>query len=364
MDINYRNVHAGSNRFSGLGADGIYSSRLGVRGTEDLGGGLKANFHLEGALSPDTGLGTSGGGFNFQRRSVVGLEGAFGSIVAGRDYTPLFGVSGVVDPFSTNGVGSSYNLLNNVITTTGTGATTASTFRTRQTGSLAGTNAASTIFEGSVWGDPSAIRMSNAIGYTSPGFSGFSVAAMYSFGSENANLARDAGTGASIRLTYAQGPLVVSLAHQTVKGGLAGSASPVVVPDDDQKWATNFLGASYDFGILKLSAGYKTDKLSGDADLGGRLKGGIVGITAPVGPVVLRASYVERRIGDDKIGNQAAVGASYDLSKRTAVYANYAELDNEPGFGMSVNGTAGSGAPGSEAGRRSRGLELGVRHIF
>jgi predicted porin len=85
LDINYRTVDSGSNRFSGLGSDGMYSSRLGVRGTEDLGAGLKANFHLEGALSPDTGLGASAGGFNCQRRSVIGLEGAFGSVVAGRD---------------------------------------------------------------------------------------------------------------------------------------------------------------------------------------------------------------------------------------------------------------------------------------
>lgn len=372
IDVNYRSVHSGSNRFSGLGTDGLYSSRLGVRGTEDLGGGLKANFHLEGALSPDTGLGASSGGFNFQRRSVVGLEGAFGSVVAGRDYTPLFGVSGVVDPFVTNGVGSSYNLLNNVITSNATTATaTASTFRTSQAASVSGTNAAATTFAGTVWADPAAIRMSNAIGYTSPGFSGFSVAAMYSFGSENTNLARDAGTGASVRLTYAQGPLVVSLANQVVKGGIIGAAAtttptvaPAVTPNDDQKWTTNFLGASYDFGILKLSAGYKTDKLSGDADLNRRLKGGIVGLTAPVGPVVLRASYIERRIGDDKIGNQGAIGVSYDLSKRTALYANYAELHNEPGYGMSVYGTSGGGAPMSEPGRRSRGLEAGVRHIF
>lgn len=366
IDINYRSVHSGSNRFSGLASDGVYSSRLGVRGTEELGAGLKANFHLEGALSPDTGLGASAGGFNFQRRSVVGLEGAFGSVVAGRDYTPLFGVSGVVDPFGTNGVGSSYNLLNNVIVAAPTTSTaTASTFRTGLAAAATGANAAAATFTTTTWADPSAIRMNNAIGYTSPSFSGFIVAAMYSFGNENANLARDAGTGASVRLTYAQGPLVISLANQMVKGGITGTAAPtVIIPNDDQKWTTNFLGASYDFGILKLSAGYKTDKLSGDAELGGRLKGGIVGVTAPVGPVVLRASYIERRLGDDKIGTQGAIGVSYDLSKRTAVYANYAELDNEANYGMSVNGTSGSGAAMSEPGGRSRGLEMGVRHIF
>jgi predicted porin len=58
------------------------------------------------------------------------------------------------------------------------------------------------------------------------------------------------------------------------------------------------------------------------------------------------------------------VGVSYDLSKRTALYANYADLDNEAGYGMSINGTSNGGAVMSTAGGRSRGLEMGVRHIF
>jgi predicted porin len=357
LDVNYRSVHSGDNRFSGIGTDGAYSSRIGVRGTEDLGGGLKANFHLEGSIAPDAGLGTSSGGLNFQRRSVLGVEGGFGSVVIGRDYTPLFGVSGVVDPFSTNGVGSSYNLLNNIISTAVTLAPT--TFRTSQS---AATGSAAPTFAGTTWGDPSAIRMSNAIAYTSPVMSGFSVAAMYSFGNENTGSARAAGTGASARLTYAQGPLAISFGSQAVKGGEIGTTS--LAGTDRQKWITNFLGGSYDFGILKLSAGYKIDMLTSDAALSDRLKGTIVGVSAPVGPVVLRASYVERRLGDDKIGNQAAVGVSYDLSKRTAVYANYADLDNEAGYGMSINGTSNGGAVMSTAGGRSRGLEMGVRHIF
>ncbi len=371
LDINYRAVRSGDNRFSGLGTDGLYSSRLGFRGTEDLGGGMKANFHIEGGFSPDTGLGpiTTGsstvtGGLNFQRRSVIGLEGPFGSFTLGRDYTPLFGVSGVVDPFITNGVGSSYNVMNSLVTVGTTTTAEVGTFRARQTGSVAGSNAASSVFEGTVWSDPNAVRMSNAIGYTSPGFSGFSVAAMYGFGSENTNLARDAGTGASIRGTYAQGPLVLTAATQSTKGGLTGSTTGPVVPTDNQKWTTNFLGASYDFGIFKLSGGYKTDKMSGEQVPTDRMKSGILGVTAPVGPIVLRASYVERRIGSNKAASQAAIGASYDLSKRTALYTNYAQLDNEPGYGMSVYGTAGAGAPMSAPGRRSRGFEAGVRHIF
>ncbi len=364
VDINYRAVRSGDNRFSGLGSDGIYASRLGVRGTEDLGNGMKANFHLEGALSPDTGLGASSGGFNFQRRSVVGLEGAFGAVNLGRDYTPLFGVAGVVDPFNTLGVGSSYNLMNSLTVIGATSAGETGTFRTAQ--SQTGISpATATVFTGTVYADPNAVRMNNSVGYTSPNFNGFSVAAMYSFGSENTGTARDAGTGTSLRATYAQGPLVITAANQGTKGGVTGTATALSPsPTDSQKWTTNFIGASYDFAVFKLSAGYKTDKLTGDAGLVDRMKSAIVGVTAPVGPAVLRASYIERRLGGDKIGSQAAIGASYDLTKRTSLYTNYAQLDNEEGFGMSVSGTAGSGAPMSEAGRRSRGFEAGVRHIF
>ena len=85
-DLNYRNVTTGTNKFQGMAQDGIYSSRFGVMGTEDLGGGLKAGFHFEGGMAPD--VGTSGK-FDFQRKSTIGLSGGFGEVRLGRDYTPL-----------------------------------------------------------------------------------------------------------------------------------------------------------------------------------------------------------------------------------------------------------------------------------
>jgi predicted porin len=71
-DLNYRSVESGTNKFSGMAQDGIYSSRFGVMGVEDLGGGLKAGFHFEGGMNPDTG---TAGGFNFTRKSTVGVMG-------------------------------------------------------------------------------------------------------------------------------------------------------------------------------------------------------------------------------------------------------------------------------------------------
>ena len=80
---------------------GYNSSRLGFRGVEDLGGGMKAAFHIEGALANDNG---NSSGLTFQRRSTVSLEGGLGEVRLGRDYTPHFWNHTVYDAFGTNGV--------------------------------------------------------------------------------------------------------------------------------------------------------------------------------------------------------------------------------------------------------------------
>ena len=99
--------------FSALANSGYNSSRLGFRGTEDLGGGLSASFWLEGALQNDTGYGGSQNvsgntvtGLDFRRRSTVSLAGGWGELRLGRDYTPTFWNMTVFDPFGTNVVGS------------------------------------------------------------------------------------------------------------------------------------------------------------------------------------------------------------------------------------------------------------------
>src|SRR3954466_1605001 len=104
---------------------GYNSSRLGFRGTEDLGGGMSASFWLEAGLNNDNGSGaatntnntstgsTGGGGLTFNRRSTVSLGGNWGELRLGRDYTPAFWNLTVFDPFGTNGVGTN-QMLNGV----------------------------------------------------------------------------------------------------------------------------------------------------------------------------------------------------------------------------------------------------------
>ncbi len=127
---------------------------------------------------------------------------------------------------------------------------------------------------------------------------------------------------------------------------------------EDQKWTTNFLAGSYDLGVAKLSLGYKTDKISSSDD-SGTLKSMIYGVTAPVGALTLKASYVTRKLDGDKMNNQFAVGAVYDLSKRTSVYTTYSVLKNEEGLGNTVGSTVASAG-----GVKSKGFEMGVKHNF
>lgn len=413
-DLNYRNVTTGANKFSGMAQDGIYSSRFGVMGTEDLGGGLKAGFHFEGAMGPDTGTSAK---FDFQRKSTIGVSGGFGEVRMGRDYTPLFTIAGIADPFGTNGVGSSYNIANAITgveasISSQAAANAAGTFVTANRGNIS-TTAPSAVSAAAVpasytLADPNAVRANNSIAYYSPAFNGFSAALMYSFGAENTNTQKKAGTMTSLKLAYANGPINVAYGNQVTKGGNAGalatssalSLGPVAggvqgaltaaaqasctaaggilaeangtanaacfsaatagtAATEDQKVTTNFLAGSYDLGVAKLSLGYKTDKWSVPGETNPTVKAVIYGVTAPVGALTLKASYVTRK-GDEKIGNQFAVGAVYDLSKRTAVYTTYSVLKNEVGYGNTVGSTVASDATGL----KSKGFEMGVKHTF
>ena len=122
VDLNVMSVDNDDRTYS-MGTDGMSSSRLGFRGVEDLGGGLKASFWLEMGLATDTGRNASiwGNGrlkhwarndnaLFFNRRSTVSLSNQWGELRLGRDYTPTFWSWTVFDPFGTNGVGSATNL--------------------------------------------------------------------------------------------------------------------------------------------------------------------------------------------------------------------------------------------------------------
>ena len=169
--------------------DGNTSTRFGLRGTEDLGGGLKAQFWIEGAVSMDTGasgttsvdnIASSANGL-FARRSTLGLQGNFGEVRMGRDYTPTFNnLTTAVHPFGTNGVGNAGQLFYPVAA----GGTTPRTH----------------------------VRASNSIAYLTPNLGGFSAHVMWANAGAAAAAGTDNGRYVGARLAYRAKDFTVSAA--------------------------------------------------------------------------------------------------------------------------------------------------------
>lgn len=307
---------------SQLTNSGYNSSRLGFRGVEDLGGGMSASFWLEAGVNNDNGSGgttstnnqgasgvTGGGGLTFNRRSTVSLNGGFGEVRLGRDYTPQFWNLTVFDPFGTNGVGTTQTLNSSL-------------------------------------GGPTTVRASNAIGYFLPGnLGGFYGQAQYYMGENLSNAAnKKDGNGLALRAGYANGPINVALAFSDTKF-LAGNIKAVN------------LGGQYDLGVAKIMAHYNQDDVKGGAEGKGFLIGGLV----PVGAGEIRLAYSTYKIdtvGADPRSNKIALGYVHNLSKRTALYATYAHVSNKNGAAQSLNGSV------TAAGDNSNGYDFGIRHSF
>ena len=295
---------------------GNVNSRLGFRGVEDLGNGLKATFNLEAGMGVDDGnnyMDKDSNGMAFRRTSTVGLAGNFGEVRLGRMLTSSYLAVSRYDAFGDTGIGASL------------------AWNIPQTGY--------------------APRTENAISYTSPNFSGFKIGAEYGFGEQQkARDSRYFGMGA----TYDNGPLSLGLGYDrlnsnTMDGLLAAS---------DLK--TVHLGGAYNFGVAKLLAFYKQSKVSNAP----KFKTFGLGVSAPVGAAgEVRASYNNYKISDDNgKADQLSLGYVHNLSKRTALYGTYAYIKNKDGLAFQLNG-AMAGA-GLKDGEKQHGLQLGVRHAF
>lgn len=362
------------------------SSRLGFRGTEDLGGGLGAGFWLEAGINSNDGSGlSSDGGLQFNRRSTVSLEGGFGEFRLGRDYTPTYWNDNLFDPFGVNGVGTS-------LISTASGQTPPGSVR-------------------SGWTNGQYSRSSNSIGYFLPKLGGFYGQFMYAFNEATryepgsltppgaaaivadpslASVADNARAGRYIggRVGYNNGPLDVALAYgeSTVGSNFyLGTTSTINI------WS---IGGTYDFGAVKLFGEYSNNKMDtsfatntfnpfGTTRPG--FNGLLIGATIPVaGYDLIRVSYSAVRYnntGTNVLGtttnffgfnnqpeaDKFAIGYVYNFSKRTAVYATFAYLNNKNGAGLTVGGPAYYTAPiagFTPIPDKSYGYDLGFRYSF
>jgi predicted porin len=303
-----KNGSAGS--LKTLSPDQLNSNRLGFRGVEDLGGGMRAGFWIEGSMSPDTG----GTGQTWQRRSTVSLLGGFGEIRLGRDYTPTFWNKTVFDPFGTNGIGSELN----VESTLGSGATTL-------------------------------VRANNTVSYFLPAMGGLYGQVQVAAG-ENTTGNKYVGG----RVGYAAGPVNVAAAWgKTYKTGTMLDA-----------FTDMNVAGSFNMGVATLWAQYgKVDYLNRDQ------KKLLLGVTVPMGAGTLKATYVTAKGAQgtnatDFDAKQFAFGYQYDLSKRTALFANYSSLNNDGSDATGARFVVGPGNAFTKGGETSSGYQFGVRHSF
>lgn len=275
-------------------------SRIGFKGTEDLGGGLSANFVLENGFNVDKG--TAGqGGLLFGRQAFVGLKGHAGAATFGRQYSPYYKVlRDVADPFASGLAGKAGNIME--------------------------TNS----------------RVNNMAEYVSPSWGGIHLDTFYGFGEVAGDSSKSRSIGAAIR--YAKGPLEVALAHHQLNNATA-----------TDRTKNTLLAGRYDFGVVKASFGYAMNKGVGIADSSDAL----VGVSIPFGASRVLASYIHH---NDKTianmdANQWGVGYFYSLSKRTSLYTSYAHISNSNGATYTVGNA-------TDKGTGDKAFNLGILHTF
>ncbi len=311
-------------------------SHIGFKGVEDLGNGLKALFDLQYRISPDTNTGLASAGHQY-----VGVTGGFGTAVAGYLDGIRYGIYGKYSPFGNYSVASLTSM--------------------------------TTQYD----------RAANAIAYISPAFSGFTVilaTATNTQGAEGSlNTSHSVATRSplggntgddrllSANLIYANGPLSIDLDYETTRA---------VGYDSDRLYVAT-VGASYDFGVVKVSGVY--DVIKGDVNsfIGGNVAGAafglaadqkydrrnwFIGASAPVGKFKVLGMFgqVKDKTLTDRDAWKIGLGARYALSKRTELYADYAHIKNDTNAAYTINPMGNSS--GTSAG--INGLAIGMKHSF
>ena len=286
------------------------SSLIGFRGTEDLGGGLKAFFQLESAVNPDEGGGTLG-----SRNSGVGLTGAFGTVMLGRWDSP-FKLSAIfVDPASQVTIANQLSVIN------------AGGFNRRE---------------------------NNTVQYWSPVINGFSARVMY--GANEARTATANPSNVSASVDYAQGPFRINYANEKHKDQ-RGATVTAGVTETGQNLAGTIVVGPIKLGLLtqKFKSTGRTDRKAHE-----------VSVTYTVGKNRFFATIGQNKNGavatvlqpESKL---AALGYNLELSKRTTFMLRYASLKNNAAANSALSG---SELPAFAVNNDPKGFGIGLRHTF
>jgi predicted porin len=327
------------------------NSRIGFRGTEDLGGGLKAVFQLESSFNMDDGS-LKSANVLWGLDTFVGLAGGFGVVKLGAMDTPYKNVG---DPISFFGTVS--------------GNFTAS----------------SAVLANRTWGVGSAHRFhernNNAIRYESPNFAGFQVLAQYALGEQADRTS--AGSSATAAIRYEAGPIYVAIAHERHDDQFGGSLN---MPTAALRTTA---GKSSDDHATRVTAAYRFAPATRLAATVSRIElkeSGAGTLTAgsfrqyrhqtwnlsgehAMGPVTLFASYGQAGEGKCTLtgvtcstagldSKQLSLGTFYSLSKRTQLFLTASQFKN--GHSATLSNAAGRVAPGAD----TKVVAMGVHHTF
>jgi predicted porin len=300
-------------------------SLFGIRGTEDLGGGLKAFFQLETPFRPDQNDTTFA-----SRNSAVGLQGGFGSFLLGRWDSPMKITQTAVDPFGDIGLGD----------------ITAAALR----------------------GGTFSNRLINTVQWWSPSWGGVSLRAAYSANEGKTTTLNPYNFGGSV--AYSAGPLYLAYAYEEHRDSIGLTATA------GTREKGNAFAARFSVGPARISGQYGEYKRTGSTTN----KGYMVGADFTAGKNVILASYQNSKDGGTSglaTGQPEcdvwSVGYRYDFTRRTSFIAEYAKVDNKittTAAGAVVAASSGNCNFGQGAlagvanGQDPQGFSLGFRHVF
>ncbi|MFZ1326902.1 MAG: porin [Candidatus Contendobacter sp.] len=282
------------------------SSRLGVVGSEDLGGGLSAIYRYEFGVDV-----TEGSNFESNREKYVGLKGGFGQVSLGTQETPYYHVAGVADTFNSG--------------------------RTFGASAWLGGGFASD----DVRGPGDLVRLDNSLYYSTPDFGGFNVEAM---------LAMDGRVGKAdgfsdgidiwnVAVKYSNGPFFGGLSYVALNGNnnlLLDSGATVDLDLDQWAAALGYTGGAFSVALIYEKGAFNTSNVARNIRRNGvPIIGGddaqnwyLTGAYS-FGNNTLRAAYGQLDTGidgEDRVDNYL-VGYQYNLSKRTSLWVEYIGRD-------------------------------------
>lgn len=291
-------------------------SQFGLTGTEDLGGGLKAQFKLESGISVANGGFNDSNGNMFGRQAWVALDSTYGTVTAGLQFSPFVLPLYETDPRGFSQFGS--GLVTYIDNVAGTG-----------------------------------IFNSNGISYTSPAIAGFQGSVMLALGGEADDF--QAGRQYSASLKYESGSLLI---NASIYDGNSGGTVQTPVPTGIA-FEGRTLGATYKFGILTAKAAFVNYKIAGSFDSNVYSGGLDCYITQKI-DLSGGVYWTNDRNHTANNSVMGALGAQYFLSKHTSLYGQVGVVNNHGAMntGLSIDGAL------NEVQGTTVGADLGIRHVF